>query len=153
MQLLEVLRRDLALPRAIEEPRFPQAIEQRHAYVRSARHPDDAALAFAIFRVAPHAKLKNLFGQIRTRGLRNFARIPQSEKAANHLGVLFFRLRTDNWRGNSKQANQLTAIGLASENNLESAIVASFPPGAYTAIVAGKVGGTGVALVEVYNLP
>ncbi|MEO5718705.1 MAG: putative Ig domain-containing protein [Chthoniobacterales bacterium] len=59
----------------------------------------------------------------------------------------------DNWRDNADQANQLTAIGLAPENNLESAIVASLPPGAYTAIVAGKVGATGVALVEVYNVP
>jgi hypothetical protein len=30
-------------------------------------------------------------------------------------------------------------------------MVATLPPAAYTAIVAGK-GGTGVALVEIYNL-
>jgi hypothetical protein len=33
----------------------------------------------------------------------------------------------------------------------EAAIVAELPPGAYTAIVAGK-DGTGIGLIEVYNL-
>jgi hypothetical protein len=36
---------------------------------------------------------------------------------------------------------------------LESAIVTTLPPGAYTAIVAGKDAGTGVGLIEIYNLP
>ena len=34
----------------------------------------------------------------------------------------------------------------------ESAIVATLEPGSYTAIVSGKNGGTGVALVEAYDL-
>ena len=37
-------------------------------------------------------------------------------------------------------------------NDLESAIVATLDPGAYTAIVSGKNGGTGIALVEAYDL-
>jgi hypothetical protein len=37
-------------------------------------------------------------------------------------------------------------------NDLESAIVATLAPGNYTAILAGKNGGTGVGLVEVYDL-
>jgi hypothetical protein len=37
-------------------------------------------------------------------------------------------------------------------NDLESAIVATLAPGAYTAIVSGKNGRTGVALVEAYDL-
>jgi hypothetical protein len=32
-------------------------------------------------------------------------------------------------------------------------MVITLPPGAFTAIVAGKNGSTGVALVEVYHLP
>jgi len=43
------------------------------------------------------------------------------------------------------------AIGFTPGDDLESAMVATLPPSAYTAIVAGK-GGTGVALVEIYNL-
>jgi hypothetical protein len=35
---------------------------------------------------------------------------------------------------------------------LESAIVATLAPGSYTAVVSGKNGGTGVALVDVYQL-
>jgi hypothetical protein len=58
----------------------------------------------------------------------------------------------DNWRDNAAQAALITATGIPPRNNLESAIVANLAPGSYTAIVAGKNGGTGVALVEVYTL-
>jgi hypothetical protein len=59
----------------------------------------------------------------------------------------------DNWQDDQQQAAQLRASGVPPTNNLEAAIAASLPPGAYTAVVAGKNNGTGVALVEVYNLP
>ena len=58
----------------------------------------------------------------------------------------------DNWQELATQASELTALGFAPNNDLESAIVISLPPGAYTAVVTGKSGTTGVALVEVYNL-
>ena len=45
----------------------------------------------------------------------------------------------DNWRDVPAQADELMAIGFAPGNDLESAMVATLPPGAYTAIVAGKV--------------
>jgi hypothetical protein len=50
------------------------------------------------------------------------------------------------------QKAEITATGLAPSNNKDSAILATLPPGAYTAIVAGKDGGTGIALVEVYQI-
>jgi hypothetical protein len=59
----------------------------------------------------------------------------------------------DNWKDVAAQADEFMAIGIAPSNDLESAIVATFLPGAYTAIVTGKDGGTGVGLVEIYNLP
>jgi hypothetical protein len=59
--------------------------------------------------------------------------------------------QNDNWQDDSSQANQLTALGLAPQNLNESGLVALLSPGAYTAIVAGKDGGTGVGLVEVYD--
>jgi hypothetical protein len=59
----------------------------------------------------------------------------------------------DNWQDNAAQAAQISASGLAPGNPLESAIATSLAPGTYTAIVSGKNGGTGVGLVEVYNLP
>lgn len=56
----------------------------------------------------------------------------------------------DNWK--ETQQAEIEAAGLAPSNDRESAIVANLSPGAYTAIVAGKDGGIGVGLVEVYNL-
>ncbi|MGI8889649.1 MAG: SGNH/GDSL hydrolase family protein [Chthoniobacterales bacterium] len=56
----------------------------------------------------------------------------------------------DNWR--DSQESLIQSTGLAPTNDLESAVIRSLAAGSYTAIVSGKNGGTGVALVEVYNL-
>jgi hypothetical protein len=58
----------------------------------------------------------------------------------------------DNWRDDPVSAAQLIATGLAGLSNLESGIFATLPAGAYTAILAGKDGGIGIGLVEVYNV-
>ena len=58
----------------------------------------------------------------------------------------------DNWKDNSAQAAELEAEGLAPTDDRESAIDATLAPGAYTAIVSGNDGTTGIGLVEVYNL-
>ncbi|MFZ1217721.1 MAG: hypothetical protein WAO00_00440, partial [Chthoniobacterales bacterium] len=47
---------------------------------------------------------------------------------------------------------QLVALGLAPQNTKESGIVLLLPPGAYTAILAGANGGTGLGLIEIYNV-
>jgi hypothetical protein len=57
----------------------------------------------------------------------------------------------DNWK-DSQQAD-IAGSGKAPPNDNESAILVLLAPGNYTAIVAGKNGATGVALVEFYNLP
>jgi len=57
----------------------------------------------------------------------------------------------DNWK-DSQQAD-IAATGKAPPNDLESAILELLAPGNYTAIVAGKNGTTGVALIEFYSLP
>lgn len=56
----------------------------------------------------------------------------------------------DNWKESQQAA--IEATGLAPLNDLESAIVATLSPGLYTAIVSGKDNGTGIGLVEVYDL-
>ena len=56
----------------------------------------------------------------------------------------------DNWQ--VAQKSQLTAAGLAPENTQEAAIIATLSPGSYTAMIHDAHGGSGVALVEVYNL-
>jgi uncharacterized delta-60 repeat protein len=62
----------------------------------------------------------------------------------------FVTIVNDNWRDD--QETTIAATGLAPANDLESAIDATLVPGAYTAIVRGKVDTSGVALVEVYDL-
>ncbi len=56
----------------------------------------------------------------------------------------------DNWR-NTQEA-QIAASGFAPPNDLESAIIATLPPGSYSAVVSGKNGGIGIGLVDVYEL-
>lgn len=63
-------------------------------------------------------------------------------------GVLI--LSDDDWR--DAQESLIQSTGLAPTNDAESAIIRSLTPGDYTAIVRGKDGGTGVALVDVFNL-
>jgi hypothetical protein len=58
----------------------------------------------------------------------------------------------DNWRDNPVSAAELEAIGLAPGFEIESAIVATLAPGAYTALMGGRNGSTGMGLVEVYDL-
>ncbi len=57
----------------------------------------------------------------------------------------------DNWQDDIN-AIDVQKNGLAPPNALESAIVLHLPAGAYTAIVTGVNGGTGVGLAEVYEL-
>ena len=52
---------------------------------------------------------------------------------------------------NGPYAAQVAASGFAPSNQLEAAILKRLDPGAYTAIVSGAGGSTGVALVEVFG--
>lgn len=61
-------------------------------------------------------------------------------------------MANNDWRDNPAQAAALTSAGLAPANQLEAGIVATLPPGLYTALLAGLNNGTGIALVEVYDL-
>jgi hypothetical protein len=56
----------------------------------------------------------------------------------------------DDWQS-APNAAQISARGLAPGNAAESAIMMSLPPGAYTAIVSGVGGQTGVGIVAVYT--
>jgi hypothetical protein len=57
----------------------------------------------------------------------------------------------DNWK-DSPQMAEIENNGLAPTDDRESAILQTLTPGKYTAIVRGVNDGTGVALVEVYDL-
>lgn len=63
---------------------------------------------------------------------------------------------SDDWGfsfgGDDSKVKAIQETGLAPSDLHESAILTTLPTGNYTAIVAGYQGGTGVGLVEVYNL-
>jgi hypothetical protein len=61
-------------------------------------------------------------------------------------------ITNDDWTDDPVSAAQLTANGLALSNPKESGIFTSLPAGQFTAILAGKNGGVGIGLVEIYNL-
>jgi hypothetical protein len=56
----------------------------------------------------------------------------------------------DDWK-DSQQA-EIEATTIPPTNELESAVVYTLSPGAYTAILRGKDGGTGIGVVEAYDL-
>lgn len=62
----------------------------------------------------------------------------------------FVTITNDNWRDG--QETEIQATGIPPTNDLEAAIDATLPAGAYTAIVRGNGNGTGVALIEVYDI-
>ncbi len=57
----------------------------------------------------------------------------------------------DDWKADNRQA--ISDTGAAPTDDRESAIVHNLAPGNYTAVVRGKNGTSGIALVEVYRLP
>ncbi len=57
----------------------------------------------------------------------------------------------DNWQDDSS-AFDLEQNGIAPLEGAEAATILHLPVGAYTAVTAGADGGTGIGLVEVYNL-
>ena len=61
-------------------------------------------------------------------------------------------ITNDDWETDIVSAANLVLFNLAPSNPKEAAIFTSLPPGSFTAILAGKNGGTGIGTVEVYNL-
>jgi hypothetical protein len=85
---------------------------------------------------------------------------PSLTGVPNPLGDTSLQLRNSNgallmedndWQDDPEQAAQLTALGLAPSNHLESAIVAMLPPGLYTALLEGVNNNVGVGLVEIFD--
>ncbi len=59
----------------------------------------------------------------------------------------------NNWKDDPIQRSAIEAAGLGPGHDEEAALVETLAPGAYTAIVRGNGGTTGVGLVEVYHIP
>jgi len=65
------------------------------------------------------------------------------------LGVVL--ATNDDWQ-TDPNANAIIGLGLAPTNTFESATMISLLPVAYTAILSGVNSGTGIGLVEIYNV-
>ena len=59
--------------------------------------------------------------------------------------------QNDNWQA-AANANEIIASRLAPTNPNEAAILIRLEPGSYTTVVSGAAGGTGIALVEIYEI-
>jgi len=103
---------------------------------------------FIITGTAPkHVLLRAIGPSLTQFGVPNVLADPMLEL---HGPGAFGTITNNNWR--DTQEVEIQATGIPPTNNLESAIVATLAPGAYTAIVKGNGAGAGVALVEVYDL-
>ena len=69
-----------------------------------------------------------------------------------HNGNGSIMVSNDDWESDPVSAAQLTANGLALTDPKESGIFVTLPAGAYTAILAGAGGGTGIGVVEIYSI-
>jgi hypothetical protein len=58
----------------------------------------------------------------------------------------------DNWQSDPAQKQELESTGLQPSHPLEAALVATIPPGQYTAQVRGKGQASGIGVVQLYFL-
>ncbi len=96
-----------------------------------------------------HVVVRGIGPSLVKAGITGFLADPTLEL---HDGNGALLVQNDNWQDDPTSASQLTALGLAPQNAAESGIYRSLPPGSFTAILAGKDGGTGIGLLEVYNV-
>jgi len=98
---------------------------------------------------SPRIALRGIGPSLSQFGLSNLLADPTIELHDDNGALL---IANDNWQDDPVSAAQLTANGLAPVDPKESGIFTTLPPGAYTAILAGKNGGIGLGLIEIYNL-
>jgi hypothetical protein len=79
-----------------------------------------------------------------------FALADPTLELRDHNGALV--LGNNDWQDDPVQASELSTAGLAPTDPLESGLAATLSPGLYTALLAGLNNGTGVGVVEVYDL-
>jgi hypothetical protein len=98
---------------------------------------------------ATRIAIRGLGPSLASSGLTNLLADPTLELHDANGTVM---ISNDNWQDDPVSAAQLSANGLAPQDGHESGIFASLPPGQFTVILAGKNGGVGIGLVEIYNL-
>jgi sugar lactone lactonase YvrE len=104
---------------------------------------------FIIQRLATRVVVRAIGPSLSSVGISGALADPTLQlKSANGVTLL----ANDDWQDDPVQAAEIQQRTLAPGDTRESALVTTLPPGQFTAIVSGKGGATGVALVEVYAL-
>jgi len=93
--------------------------------------------------------LRGIGPSLSSSGIPNPLTDPTLELHDGNGGLL---MANNNWQDDPTQAAIISGAGLAPTNGLESGIAAMLPPGQYTALLSGVNNGTGVGLVEVYDV-
>jgi hypothetical protein len=110
---------------------------------------DNALIGGFILNGPSQVVIRAIGPSLAASGVAGYLSDPQLELRDSQGSVV---IANDNWQQNAFQATQLQTVGIAPANALDSAVMVSLNAGAYTPIVRGAHGATGVALVEVYDL-
>lgn len=110
---------------------------------------DNVAIAgFVVTGNEPKRVIIRAIGpSLRSAGISNALQDPTLELHGSSGALI---ASNDNWK--DAQEVEIQASGLAPADDRESAIVRTLSPGAYTAIVRGKNGASGIGLIEGYDL-
>jgi hypothetical protein len=110
---------------------------------------DNVAIAgFVVTGNEPKRVIIRAIGpSLRSAGISNALQDPTLELHGSSGALI---ASNDNWK--DAQEVEIRASGLAPADDRESAIVRTLSPGAYTAIVRGKNGASGIGLIEGYDL-
>lgn len=136
---------------SVEEPPFSVAAEKlANISTRVSAGTGDNRLigGFIVSGTAPKKVIIRAIGPSLTQHGVSAALADPTLELRNAAGVIL--AANDNWA--DAQESDINATTLAPAHGLESAIIRTLAPGAYTALVDGKNGETGTALVEVYDL-
>lgn len=103
---------------------------------------------FVIAGPAPKKVLVRAIGpSLDARGVANSLPDPKVSIYDNTGELL---AQNDNWRSTQRAA--IAATGIAPSSDLESAMIVTLPPGAYTAVMSDANSQSGIGLLEVYDL-
>ena len=97
-----------------------------------------------------HVAIRGIGPSLAQAGLGNVLQDPTLELHDSNGTLL---IANDNWQDDPVSASDLTFFNLALPDPRESGISTMLPPGAFSAILAGRNGSTGLGLVEIYRLP
>jgi hypothetical protein len=98
---------------------------------------------------ADRVVVRGLGPRLASYGIENVVADPRLELRDNNGALLF---GNDNWQDDPAQAAELASLNLTPVSPLEAGLAVTLPPGVFTALLSGGNNGTGVGLIEVYDL-